>query len=232
MMLVISGASKGIGKAIVERFAKANYDIVACSRQLNELHLLKKDIEERYKVNVYVQSSDLSIKEDVKVFVDFVKRIGKPIDVLVNNAGMFVLGTIHQEQEGTLEKLIETNLYSAYYLTRGLIDAMIMQKKGHIFNISSIAGISTYANCSSYTISKHALQGFSKCLREEMKPYGIKVTTVVPGATLTNSWAGTSLPPERFCQPKDIAEMVFAASQLSESAVVEEIIIRPQLGDI
>lgn len=232
MMLVISGASKGIGRAIAERFARGGYDVAVCARQLTDLQALKKDLETRFGVNVYIQTSDMSVKEDVKMFVDFVKRIGKPIDVLVNNAGVFIPGAIHQEDEGTLEKLITTNLYSAYYLTKGLINEMIARQKGHIFNISSIAGITAYANGGSYAISKHALQGFSKCLREEMKPHGIKVTAILPGATLTDSWAGVSLPPERFCKAEDVAEMIFAASQLSESAVVEELIIRPQLGDI
>jgi short-subunit dehydrogenase len=109
---------------------------------------------------------------------------------------------------------------------------MLQRKEGHIFNISSIAGITAYNNGGSYSITKHAMQGFSKCLREEMKPFGIKVTTILPGATLTASWAGVNLPPERFIKSEDVAEMIFSCYQLSPSAVVEELLIRPQLGDI
>jgi hypothetical protein len=231
-MLVISGASKGIGRAIIERFAKAGHDIALCARNWEDLQNLKKDVENQYKVNVYIQTGDMSVKEDVKTFVEFVKRIGKPIDVLVNNAGTFIPGAIHKEEDGVLEKLMETNLYSAYYLTKGLIEPMLQRKEGHIFNISSIAGITAYNNGGSYSITKHAMQGFSKCLREEMKPFGIKVTTILPGATLTASWAGVNLPPERFIKSEDVAEMIFSCYQLSPSAVVEELLIRPQLGDI
>jgi hypothetical protein len=231
-MLVISGASKGIGRAIVERFARAGQDVAVCARNWEDLLNLKKDIENQYNINVYITTGDISVKEDVKTFVDFVKRIEKPIDVLVNNAGTFIPGAIHKEEDGVLEKLMETNLYSAYYLTKGLIDLMLHRKQGHIFNISSIAGITAYDNGGSYSITKHAMQGFSKCLREEMKPFGIKVTTILPGATLTASWAGVNLPTERFIKSEDIAEMIFSCYQLSPSAVVEELIIRPQLGDI
>ena len=103
------------------------------------------------------------------------------MDVLVNNAGVFIPGQIHKEKSGTLEKLMKTNLYSAYYLTQFLSKMMIKEKSGHIFNICSTASITAYANGGSYGISKFALLGFSKNLREEMIPYHIKVTAVLPG---------------------------------------------------
>jgi NAD(P)-dependent dehydrogenase (short-subunit alcohol dehydrogenase family) len=89
-----------------------------------------------------------------------------------------------------------------------------------------------YPNGGSYAISKFALLGFSRCLRAELKEYGIRVTAVMPGATLTDSWAGTSYPNDRFMPPEDVAEMVFSAYSLSTRSVVEDIIIRPQLGDL
>jgi short-subunit dehydrogenase len=105
-------------------------------------------------------------------------------------------------------------------------------REGHIFNVCSIASIQAYANGGAYAISKFALLGFSKCLREELKSYQIRVTAVLPGATRTASWDGTSLPDERFMPSEDIAETIFAAYALSNRSVVEEILIRPQLGDI
>jgi short-subunit dehydrogenase len=109
---------------------------------------------------------------------------------------------------------------------------MIKQKSGHIFNICSIASLNAYANGGAYSISKFALLGFSKNLREEMKPNGIKVTAVLPGATMSASWKGASIDPNRIMEANDIATMVYAASQLSAQAVVEDIILRPQLGDL
>jgi short-subunit dehydrogenase len=109
---------------------------------------------------------------------------------------------------------------------------MITQKSGHIFNICSIASIQPYTNGGSYSISKYAMLGFSKNLREELKPFHIKVTSVLPGATYTDSWAGTGVDEKRIMEAGDVAEMVFAASKLSVQACVEEIILRPQLGDL
>ena len=109
---------------------------------------------------------------------------------------------------------------------------MKTKKHGHIFNLCSIASIKAYPNGGSYAISKFALLGFSKCLREELKPLGIRVTAVMPGATYTSSWDGVDLPEKRFIPVEDIAETIFSAYKLSGRSVVEEILIRPQLGDI
>ncbi|HTQ27642.1 MAG TPA: SDR family NAD(P)-dependent oxidoreductase, partial [Puia sp.] len=154
------------------------------------------------------------------------------IDVLVNNAGLFLSGSVYNEEAGVLEEMIETNLYSAYHLTRALLPSMMKQKRGHIFNICSIASLNAYPNGGSYSISKFALAGFSKNLREEMKPFGIKVTAVYPGAVYTDSWAGSGVDPRRIMESADIADMVYAASTLSPQATVEEILLRPQLGDL
>lgn len=96
----------------------------------------------------------------------------------------------------------------------------------------SVASIKAYPNGGSYSISKFALLGFTKALREELKPYNIKVTALVTGATLTDSWKGTSLPPSRFMKPEDVAQSIWDIAHLSDNTVVEEILLRPMLGDI
>jgi hypothetical protein len=109
---------------------------------------------------------------------------------------------------------------------------MISQKCGHIFNMCSIASLHAYANGGSYSISKFAMLGFSKSLREELKPHGVKVTSLMPGATLTDSWAGVDLPESRFMKAEDIAQLIFDVYNLSASTVIEEVVLRPVLGDI
>ena len=109
---------------------------------------------------------------------------------------------------------------------------MLKKGKGHIFNICSIASLNAYENGGSYSISKFALLGFSKNLRLELKDKGIKVTAVCPGAVYTNSWAGSGVDPKRIMEANDIAEMIYAATQLSPQAVVEDIVMRPLLGDL
>jgi short-subunit dehydrogenase len=231
-MAVVTGGTKGIGRAIAVKFASEKFDIVTCARNAGELSALKKSIEEKYAVTVHTMTADLSERAATKDFAGFVVNLKQPVDVLVNNAGFFSPGEILSEDEGSLEKMIEVNLYSAYYTTRGLSAGMRARKSGHIFNICSIASIIAYPNGGSYSISKFALLGFSKVLREELKEYGVRVTSVIPGATLTASWEGVDLPADRFSSAEDVAEAVFGAYALSPRSVVEEIIIRPQLGDI
>jgi len=231
-LVVVTGGTKGIGRAILERFAAAGFDVATCARNRSDLIHLKDDFEKRHAIKVFVQSADMSDKFQVKVFTEFINKVGRPVDVLVNNAGHFAPGQIMEESEGTLESMIEGNVYSAYYTTRGLVGTMKSNRAGHIFNMCSIASIKAYPNGGSYAISKFALLGFSKVLREELKEFGIRVTAVLPGATKTASWAGSTLPESRFMKPEDVAEAVFSAYSLSSHSVVEELLIRPQLGDI
>jgi short-subunit dehydrogenase len=232
-LVVVTGGTKGIGRAIIEKFAAEGFDIATCSRNASDLEKLKSVVERDFpSITVHAKKADLSSKMDVHAFCQFLKELGRSVDVLVNNAGYFIPGKIVSEPDDTLEKMINANLYSAYHTTRGLISMMIDHRRGHIFNLCSIASFMAYPNGGSYAISKFALLGFSKCLREEVKTFGLKVTAVMPGAVLTESWEGTGLPPERFMKPQDVADAIFSAYALSPNSVVEEIIIRPQLGDI
>ncbi len=231
-LLVVTGGSKGIGRCIIERFASEGFDIATCSRKQSDLHALKNEIEQAFKVSVYTYAADVTDKQQVKGFTDFVNKLDRPVDVLVNNAGYFEPGQVSDEPDGILEKMIHSNLYSSYNTTRGLVGGMKTRKWGHIFTICSIASIKAYPNGGSYAISKFALLGFTKVLREELKEFGIRVTAVLPGATKTSSWDETDLPASRFMKPEDVAESVYGAYSLSRNTVVEEILIRPQLGDI
>ncbi len=231
-LLVVTGGSKGIGRCIIERFAREGFDIATCSRKQSDLNTLKSEIEQTFKVSVRTYLADVTDKQQVKDFTDFVNRLNRPVDVLVNNAGYFEPGQVSDEPDGILEKMIHSNLYSSYNTTRRLVGGMKSRKWGHIFTICSIASIKAYPNGGSYAISKFALLGFTKVLREELKEFGIRVTAVLPGATKTSSWDETDLPASRFMKPEDVAESVYGAYSLSRNTVVEEILIRPQLGDI
>ena len=227
MNIVITGASRGIGKAIAEKFAATGHQVIVCSRDEQKLSELKKQ-----HASIITFSCDVSQKEEIQRFGDFVLQTFDKIDVLVNNAGIFLPGKITEEEDGILEKTINTNLYSAYYLTKKLAPKFIEQKDGYIFNMCSVASVKAYENGGSYSISKFALLGFSKTLREELKPHNIKVTSILPGATLTDSWSGTDLPESRFSKSEDIADLIYSITQLSAFSVVEDLVIRPQLGDI
>jgi short-subunit dehydrogenase len=230
---VITGATKGIGRAIAESLAAEGYDIAVCSRNAEDLSAMQKDFAVRFPHIIFLgHVADVCKKSDVLGFAQAVENQWQKVDILVNNAGTYLPGAIHTEGEGRLETLMETNVYSAYYLSRALLPLMIAQKKGYIFNMCSIASTTAYPNGGSYSISKFALLGFSKNLREELKPLGIKVCAILPGATWSDSWAGFEAPEERLMQPRDIAEVITAALRMSAGAVIEDIVLRPQLGDL
>lgn len=235
MNIVITGASKGIGKAIAEKFAedKQGHSFFLCSRNNDTLKLTGNELQGRFpRTSIYTRPCDVSIKADVKKFGEWVLEQVDKIDVLINNAGPFIPGNVHDEEDGILEEMMAAHLYGAYHLTRMLIPGMIKQKSGYIFNICSIASLQAYPGGGSYSISKFALSGFSKNLRHEMKPHGVKVIAVYPGAAYTDSWSGSNVDPERIMKAEDIAKMIYAATQLSPQACVEDIVLRPQMGDL
>lgn len=233
MNVVVTGGTKGIGLAIVELLIAQDCSVCICARNEEDLLALERRIREKKpEAILHIKSADLSIKEQVFDFAEFCLNAFDKIDVLINNAGVFFPGDVHSEADGILEKMIETNLYSAYYLTKKLVPTMIEVGDGQVINMCSIASKIALPGGGSYTISKFAMLGFSKVLREELKDKGVRVTSILPGATWSNSWKGVELPIDRLMQAKDIAKTVWNAISLSKTAVVEEIIIRPQLGDL
>jgi len=231
--VVITGATKGIGRAIVEIFATQGANLYLCARSKEDLKALKADLLARFPtIKVYIKKTDVSKKKQVIAFAAFIAKNTNSINVLVNNAGVFLPGPMVDEADGILETHINTNLYSAYYLTKALLPLLRASPSSHIFNMCSIVSKMTLPNCGAYSISKFALLGFSKALRAELKTENIKVTALLPGATWSNSWEGVDLPASRLMEAADIAKVVLNAYQLGDSAVVEEIIIRPQLGDL
>lgn len=232
MNVIITGANKGIGKAIAFAFASCGYDLFLGGRNQDHLNETAAEIVSKYPTaKVKVKSADLSIKEELHSFADWCLEHGTP-GILVNNAGVYLPGNSFDEPEGTLESMMNINLYCAYHLTRKLVPAMIKAGSGHIFNICSIASLQAYDGGGGYSISKFALDGFTRNLRHELKNSGVKVTAVYPGAVITDSWVNFDNSSGRIMLPEDIAAMVLAASRLSPQATVEEIVIRPQQGDL
>jgi short-subunit dehydrogenase len=232
MKVVITGASQGLGKCMAEHFAADGHDLILCSRNMDKLQSWQAKLMEQYGVQITSFNVDLSMEAEVKRFAELVLQATAHVDILINNAGTYEPGSTYNEPEGQLEKVMDLNLFSAYHLTRALLPGMMRRKEGHIFNMCSIAALKAYDNGGSYSISKWALTGFTKNLREEMKPHNIKVSMIHPGATYTPSWEMSGIEPTRFMKPEDVAQMVLASCKLSAQACVEEIIMRPQLGDI
>lgn len=223
--IFISGASKGIGLAIARKFHAEGWKVGISARGEEALAAAAAEMP-----GLLTWQANMADKESVQALAASVNREMGPLTVLVNNAGIYLPGQMHTEDDDAFENLMATNVNSAYYLTKGVLPAMKEQKSGSIFTLGSIASIMPYGG--TYALTKHALLGFSRVLREELKPHGIRVVCLMPGAVLTASWEGTDQPEERFMPAEDIAAIVWDVHHLSPRTVVEEMIIRPQLGDI
>jgi len=232
MTVLITGASRGIGKAIAEIFAANGHDLFLNSRSEVALYKAMEELQTKYpSVSIKAKAFDLSDKQQAKDLGSWCLKYAVP-DIIINNAGLFEPGSVSNEPEGLLESQLAINLYSAYHLTRTLLPKMMERRSGHIFNMCSIASLNAYDNGGAYSISKFALHGFSKNLREEMRSYNIKVTSVFPGAVMTDSWGDFDNSKNRIMEATDIAKMIYACCELSPAACVEDIVIRPQLGDL
>lgn len=230
---IITGATQGIGKAIAEKLLAEGFDIAICARTEADLQSVEKTWNKNYpKATIITYQADLSVKEEAEDFAaDTLDNFGT-IDILVNNAGMFFPGNLLDEPDGHLENLMGINMYSAYYLTRAVASSIVKHGKGHIFNMCSVASLKAYPQGGSYGISKYALLGFTENLREELKEDGIRVTAVCHGATISRSWEGAGIDPDRMMDANDISEMVWAAYSLSPKADVETLVMRPIKGDL
>lgn len=231
-LFVVTGASQGIGRAIAEAFAREPAaHLVLLAR--NEQNLQETAVRCRNAgAEARIYPCDVTDEAAVaRVAGEVVGRWGAP-DVLVNNAGAFTPGTVHDTPVSDFREQLEINLTSAYIVTRAFLDAMVTRKSGSIFYLASVASIRAYPSGVAYGTAKHGLLGLARAVREETKAHGIRVTALLPGATYTPSWEGVDLPEDRFMPAGDVATLVRDIYHLSGRSVVEEILFRPQLGDI
>ena len=233
MNAIVTGATKGIGRAVVRHLAANNYNVVLCARNQKELDTLLNELRETYpKLSFFGMKADMEYMSEVKEFADFSLKSLSSVDVLVNNAGLYIPSELLPEEESSLERQMKVNVYAPHYLSKFFAESMKVRSAGHIFNICSIASINPVISAGSYSISKAALLSLNKVLREALMTFGIKVTAILPGATLTDSWSGTTLPSERFVSPDDVAANIINCLQMSAGANVDEVIIRPLKGEI
>lgn len=230
MNVLITGASKGIGKAIAIEMAKNGHNLALCARNIQDLEVLKSQIPQAHKQQIiFIGACDCGIKSQVKAFAHLANIALGEIEVLVNNAGIFKPSFILDEEDDILLSQIQTNLLSAYFFYKEIGKNMRSNGAGHIFNICSVASIETLAHAGSYCVTKAAMLSLNNVMREELKKYGVKVTAILPGATFTHSWEGLTNVPKNFVQPQDIAMAITHTLQMSAHAYTEQIIIKSLL---
>ncbi|MFQ3577342.1 MAG: SDR family oxidoreductase [Cytophagales bacterium] len=228
--IIITGGTKGIGKALVEEYSSHGYEVFTCGRSLETLKLLQS-IADKHHNSIHAFQADLSKKEDCLAFCEWLLDQTNEIDILIHNSGVFIPGNILSEEDDLFEKTLNLNLRGPYLLNKKLYP-LVKNCKGHIILMASVASEKPFPNCGTYVASKYALLGYGRVLREISKEDGVKVTTVMPGATLTASWDGTGVGLDRIMSPEAIATSIWNLTQLSGNALVEEITLRPLLGDL
>ncbi|WP_129716377.1 SDR family oxidoreductase [Pedobacter sp. SYP-B3415] len=226
MNAVITGATRGIGRAVSLKLASLGYNLFVCARNGSELEELKIEAGQSGG-KVYTFAADAGNKEELRKFCENIAAKVSKIDVLVNNLGIFRPGGLLDEDDEALETQLQINLNAAYYSSKFIGKMMRSAESGHIFTICSVASKKPEPNAGSYSVTKAALLSLNDVLRQELTPHRVKVTAILPGSTYTSSWEGTTLPKEQFIQPEDIAETIGSVLRLSPGANVEEIVIRP-----
>jgi NAD(P)-dependent dehydrogenase (short-subunit alcohol dehydrogenase family) len=154
------------------------------------------------------------------------------VDVLINNAGVFAMAPFVDTKVAEFDRMVATNLRSAFLVTQAFLPAMLKRQRGDIFFMSSIAGLGAYPSAAGYCAAKFGVTGLSKVLRAETKNAGIRVCCVHPGATWSPSWSQSGVKPERIMPAEDIARAILDLHRLGRRTVVEEIILRPLAGDL
>jgi short-subunit dehydrogenase len=230
---IITGATRGMGRAIAIAFAKEGLSLAICSRNAAELDNFKAELQQiNAGIKVITSVTNISNKAEVLQFATLAKQELGYVDVIVNNAGIYVHSSILDDKDDTFTNLINTNVMPAYELYRYFGKTMMAKRSGHIFNICSSASKDVVTAAGSYSVTKFALMGLNNIMRLELQQYGVKVTAVIPGSTLTSSWDGVQVDSAKFVMPDDIASAIINAYRMSAGANVDEITIKPVFGQL
>ncbi len=230
---LITGASQGIGEAIAREFAAEvrGVRLALVARNVRNLQGVAKACA-RFGAKVEVYECDVSNEASVGLMAEAVTERFGAVDVLINNAGAFAMAPFAETKVDEFDRMIAVNLRSAFLVTQAFLPAMTKRKSGDVFFMSSIAGLGAYPQAAAYCAAKFGVTGLAKVLRAETRDHGIRVCCVHPGATWSPSWEKSGVKPERIMPAEDVARAILDVYRLGRRTVVEEIVLRPQLGDV
>jgi len=185
-IVLITGATSGIGAACAVTFAAQGYDLILIARRENLLIAQAEELTSKYNVQVKKIQADVQDKENINYVLETLPSDWKNVDVLINNAGLSQgLDPIDKGDTDDWDRMIDTNVKGLLYVTKAISSWMVERKKGHIINIGSIAGKEVYPNGNVYCATKHAVDALNKGMRVDLLPHGIKVTAINPGMVET-----------------------------------------------
>ncbi len=228
---LITGASSGIGSSIAKLFAKNGYSVCLGARSINKLDKL---VEEIKSVGGDAHSFYLDLLDDnsIKKFINNVSAIGN-VNILINNSGLGKFDKIENVSLEDWDEMINVNLRGSFILSKAFIPIMKQNESGNIVFINSVAGRHGYPYSSGYVASKFGLRGLADSLRNELRPFNIKVTSIYPGAVDSYFWENVkaSFPREEMMNTEEIAETVLFSIQKTGIGALEDIVIRRTKGD-
>lgn len=237
-IVLITGATSGIGLSCAKIFAKSKFDLIITGRREERLKKLQSELTDKYGVNVKYLSFDIRQKDAVFQAIDSLKSEKINIDILINNAGLASgLSTVQEGDIDDWEKMIDTNIKGLLYISRAILPMMIQQGNGHIINIGSIAGKEVYPNGNVYCGTKHAVDAITKGMRIDVVKHGIRVSQVAPGAVETEfsivRFHGDKDKADSIYQgfeplhPEDIADAVFYVANTPKHVNINDLVIMP-----
>lgn len=221
---LITGAGKGIGKAVALALAAEGVNVALLARTKTDLEQVAKEIEP-YGVKTVIVTADIADIDSVNQAVNTVLGEFKTIDILINNAGIGKFGKFLDLDPEDFENIIKVNLFGIYYATRAVLPGMIEQQGGDIINISSTAGLKGAAITSAYSASKFAVMGLTESLMQEVRKHNIRVTALTPSTVAIDMAINLNLTdgnPEKVMQAEDIAEVIVAQLKLNRRVFIKE----------
>ncbi len=227
----VTGSSRGIGKAAVYRFAARGARVVVSARTKNDIDEIVGEINANGDSAIAIPC-DVSRRSDVVALVANVRKTWGGVDILVNNAGIGIFKKIVQLEEEEWDAMMEVNLKSAFLCSQAVLPGMIERQTGHIINVVSVAGRQPFYSSGGYCASKYGMLGLTDVLRLENRKHGIKVTAVLPGATSTAIWGDAEVDHGAMMNAEDVANVIVSACETDDAAMIEEIVMRPQGGDL
>lgn len=223
---LVTGASRGIGRAIAHRLATLGASVAICGRDRAALEDSSKSLQ-KLGARVFSQVADVTHAEQVSELISKTEAALSPINILVNNAGIGLFGPAHEKFEADWDRVLNSNLKSVFLVSRAVIPSMIRRGSGDIINISSLAGKSTFAGGGIYCASKWGLMGLSGCMMEDLRAYGIRVSVICPGSVATEFSGSKPKDPSKALSPEDVAHAVEALVTQRSGSFLSEIHLRP-----